>query len=342
MQYNGKEVLQFGNCVNLVNKNDPSSIWKNGYSRYRSWELLPCKIETFKEKVNSLKAELKPNSILYFGKSSDFPRFKLAESGFKRCIKLDKANFVVLGKFNLDEYRSDYYILEDEKYVYLLSSGAYNNLYYKTPLLESKEFSQDPVAYLKKNHSFFGTTLNLIYKGPICACKEGEDAIKIMDGTYKNIIFDAELDSAINAKNDTLDPETVKSVCELLDSPDKESKALGLKLLIGFNANATPLTIRTMLSLRPALAELSEWTGVGVKQVLETIKFRGFARFPYRLYNIVSNDDSFDSYTEEDKNLCKEVFKSAVLEHMKQAYNDVISTKIPEIFGFKINYSVED
>lgn len=217
-----------------------------------------CDIDTFKEKQKSLKTDLKPNTTLYFGKSSGFPRFKLADSGFKRCIKIDKADFVVLGKIALDQYNDQYYILEDEQFVYMLPFAAYNRLHYRTPQTEARDFAQDPIAYIKRNHFYYGKNLTLIYKGKICRCEGEEDALKIMDGTYKNLVSDEEVDLMVNSKNDALDAGTLESVCELLDSPDRESMALGLKLLIGFNVNATPLTIRTTLSLRPKLAELSE------------------------------------------------------------------------------------
>ena len=41
-------------------------------------------------------SELKPNSTLYFSKSSSFPRLKLENSCFKRCIKIAKADYEAL------------------------------------------------------------------------------------------------------------------------------------------------------------------------------------------------------------------------------------------------------
>ena len=42
--------------------------------------------------------EIKGNSKLFFTKSSNFPRFKLSDTTFSKCIKLEKADYVVIGK----------------------------------------------------------------------------------------------------------------------------------------------------------------------------------------------------------------------------------------------------
>jgi hypothetical protein len=39
---------------------------------------------------------IKPGSKLFFDPGSSFPRFKLAMSDNKRCIKLDKGDYIVV------------------------------------------------------------------------------------------------------------------------------------------------------------------------------------------------------------------------------------------------------
>ena len=79
--------------------------------------------------LKSKSASLKKGSTLYFGKTSKFPRFKLAStSDYKRCIKLDKADFVVLGNaIPADYHGSNCIVIEDDKNVYFISSDYYLN-----------------------------------------------------------------------------------------------------------------------------------------------------------------------------------------------------------------------
>ena len=41
---------------------------------------------------------LADSGVLFFDKSATFPRYKLAESNYKRCIKVEKADFIVISK----------------------------------------------------------------------------------------------------------------------------------------------------------------------------------------------------------------------------------------------------
>ena len=178
--------------------------------------------------------------------------------------------FIVIGKLELNQ-RSDCYLFEDEEYFYLID---YNRLYfnYRSDQNKVNAFKAAPEQYILNRHLYYGATLTLVYHGPICYSQSGStDVEHIMNGDYKKVITDKDLDAAINRTFDKLDAETVSSICDMLDSPDKVTKGVGLKILTGYNVQATPLTVRTMLGLREGLSSCSEWKSVGVQQVLTSI-----------------------------------------------------------------------
>lgn len=64
--------------------------------------------------------KLTEGATLYFDKSATFPRYKLEGSGFKRCIKKEKADFIIVGKTEpKGYYRSWFYVYEDPNYMYV-------------------------------------------------------------------------------------------------------------------------------------------------------------------------------------------------------------------------------
>ena len=73
--------------------------------------------------ISKLEAKtVQPESVLYFDPGSGFPRFKLSLTDNKRCIKLDKANYIVVsGKCEYQSPEETYVILEDDKLFYFVN-----------------------------------------------------------------------------------------------------------------------------------------------------------------------------------------------------------------------------
>ena len=74
-----------------------------------------------KTKIKSLISPIQDGQTLFFGKTSDFPRFKLSESTLKRCIKIDKADLVIIGKRLESRSETCTEMYEDELHYYVLS-----------------------------------------------------------------------------------------------------------------------------------------------------------------------------------------------------------------------------
>ena len=342
--YKNKPALVLYRNCNLGDEAALNNIWVSGNYTFREsykYSIYPATKSAVNAKLKTLVSTLTPNATLYFSASSEFPRFKLADTGYKRCIKIEKADFIVIGKLNLDQC-DNCYLFEDEEYFYLVD---YDRMYfsYRSDKNKVAAFKANPEQYIRDHHLYYGATLTLVYHGPICYGQAGStDVEHIMNGDYKKIITDKELDAAINGNFDKLDADTVSSICDMLDSPDKVTKGVGLKVLTGYNVQATPLTVRTMIGLREGLASCPEWKGVGVQQVLSSIGWQGFGRFPGQLWNLLPRKGEENKYTEEDKNLVKDIYMRAAKYYMEAAMEQVNKTGIPNTFGWTISYDIKE
>ena len=246
-----------------------------------------------------------------------------------------------MGKLTIEELDTCT-LFEDEESFYLID---FNRMYfnYRSDQNKINTFKADPERYIRSHHLYYGATLTPVYSGPVCYSQgKGAELEHIMNGDYKKIITDEDLDTVINGTFDKLDKDSVASICDMLDSPDKVTRGLGLKILTGYNIQATPLTVRTMLGLRENIASCSEWKGVGVQQVLSSINWRGFGKFPNQLYNILPERGKEAEYSDEDKNLVKDIYIRAAKCFMDAAINQVNKTGIPNTFGLNISYDIKE
>ena len=342
--YKNKPVLVLYRRCNLGDEAVLNNIWATGdYTFYDSYKynIYPATKSAVETKLKTLTSTLTPNTTLYFSASSEFPRFKLTDTGYKRCIKIDKADFVVMGKLKLSQC-NNCYLFEDEEHFYLIDC---DRMYFQHQSNQNKIniFKANPEQYIRDHHLYYGATLTLVYHGPICYGQAGStDVEHIMNGDYKKVITDKDLDSAINGTFDKLDSDTVTSICDMLDSPDKVTKGVGLKVLTGYNVQATPLTIRTMLGLRESLSSCPEWKSVGVQQVLSSIGWAGFGHFPGQLWNLLPKKGEENKYTDEDKNLVKDIYMRAAKYFMEAAMKQVNDTGIPSTFGWTVSYDIKE
>ena len=342
--YKNKPVLVLRRGCNLGDEAVLNNIWETGnytfYSSYK-YNIYPATKFAIEAKLKTLASTLTPNATLYFSASSEFPRFKLTDTGYKRCIKIDKADFIVMGELKLDQC-DNCDLFEDEEHFYLIDYDRMS-FQYRSDQSKINAFKANPEQYIRNHHLYYGATLTLVYHGPICYGQVGStDVEHIMNGDYKKVITDKDLDTAVNGTFDKLDVDSVASICDMLDSPDKVTNGVGLKVLTGYNIQATPLTVRTMLGLRADLSSCPEWKSVGVQQVLSSIGWTGFGRFPGQLWNLLPRKGEENKYTDEDKNLVKDIYMRAARYYMETAMRQVNDTGIPDTFGWTISYDIKE
>ena len=335
---NGKDLYIFRNySAQIAEHASLDRVWND----VGNFVYIMSELDTIKDKIKNVRTTLKGDETLYFGKTSKFPRFKLMESGFKRCIKPEKADAFVVGE--LDGRSVSYsYLLEDEVAYYLVNQGAISNIYCRDSV-EKTRFQTDPLKYIERNllygNSFIKPLVTNV-KLSVFGSDVGNDILKIMDGTYKAIVLDKELDVAVNKKLDSITEEDLKSITELLDSPDKSSQGIGLKMLGAYNINDVPLTIRTLLGFRRYLSSCSEWTSVGVKNTLNTIKWDDFGDFPNYVRPIIQPGWKNQTYTQKDLDLCKHVYIDLIKKQIEDKVSQLRNMSILDTFNIKITYDV--
>lgn len=269
---------------------------------------------------------------MYFGATSKFPRFKLTESTFKRTIKVEKANAVVINDF---KYQTDFEkcLLEDEIAYYIVSSYRALEVEVKDPNKKSA-WKDDWFKYIKDNNLFYGSEITLHSDVSIIKTskKVYTDITNILDGKYTCLITDDMLDKHINSRFDKLTKEDVDYICEMLDSQDESVRDMGLKMLTGFNVHETPVTVRIMLGTRSRLKYNNAWTSTGVKQVLESIHWNGFGSFPYETAFLMQYDEN-NPPSEYDLSLCRDVVQKACVAWLARSCDSLNKCSCMEVFN---------
>ncbi len=334
-KYNNKDVLVLRWRARIDEETNLGWIWDN-YSR-QDFSLYPYSKKQLQDIIKAKRTSLTNNEVLFFGATSKFPRFKLSESNFKRCIKVDKATRGVVGEFDVNEYTFAY-MFEDEMYVYAMQKEYVNSIYSRLASREA-QWIKDPIEYIKDHNLFYGSKINELKAGPFCACdkKSGKDLDMILDGSFKAIITDEDLDKAISTSLESFTEEDVTAICDLLDSPDKSTKEVGLKMLVGYNVAEIPVTMRLILGARlNDLYSLPAWHSVGVQQVLKSVNFTGGYTFPNYMYNISKPNEKI---SELDIKLGKAALINLAEKYISAAVANV-NDAVPAQFGIKVNYEI--
>lgn len=335
--YNNKKVLFFSR-ISFGGWKDYTNRWvdsTNVFNHNDIYNLFDNNINVRKYINENTATEIKGNSKLFFTKSSNFPRFKLSDTTFSRCIKLEKADYVVISKdyeyltfrfTHFFEGKDTYYVFNGNPFYDWDDRSGYNKMPFESWISKYSNFIFPEIVTMRSlvNNIYFLKGFNQIF----------ED---IKNNIPHKLITDTMLDYEINKKQDEITPETYKSICELLDSPDIGLREVGLKTLTGLNVNETPLAVRIMIGTRGSkLANLKSFKGVGVQNLLNTIRFRGFGNFPDQMYYI--NPDIGEIVSDKDKALMSYIYIDLVDRKIKDSINKMsdILTK----FNIKVDYNV--
>lgn len=266
---------------------------------------------------NASYAELPESATLYFSKSSAFPRIKLENSKFKRCIKIDKADYVVINPKTINNRAEASYCIETDNE---LIFGSYYHFYYR-----KSEVERD--LGIKLNN------IKTIYYYELT--EKRTDLINLLQNPTLKFITDDMLNAAINKTDQLLDLDTANMILDMLCATDTDSVELGLKMLTGFNINETPLTITTMLLLNHRWYMTNARTNVLVVNMLKQLDIlnkRNSSGFPYCIRyigNIETND--------YDKSLAKEL----IFEKTKSYVDKLLENEIEFFKKYNINIKTE-
>lgn len=293
------------------------------------------------------RCKLTSPSTLYFTKSSHFPRFKLQGTDFKRCIKDENADFIIVSdsclksindianwykQSNLTKARVSMFI-EDEDYILFIDDKAD---------IENALNTKNIINSLIAKQALKSKNPSVLYEGSYVKVDNHSDYLvykNILDGIYTNIVLDSELDREINSLSESLDEDSLDSISEMLSSTDPAIVDMGLKLLPNYNCLEYPLTITTIMRLHDSSCRNSGvWNSTSVKQLIRTLDYKSpwSTEFPTCIENIGKDNVN---YSEKDKELARKLVLSGVNEALKKITDRLEKTVAR--YGITINVSAE-
>lgn len=266
-------------------------------------------------------SELTKDATLYFSKSSTFPRLKLENTGFKRCIKLDKADFIIINPNSLTNLTERWYVIETDTAIYI--SGYWDFYRNRTDL-----------------EKFLGFTISSSILTTIHGYELSEkrkDLLKLLQEPNVKFVNDDELNKTINKSDQILDKETMFAIHDMLKSSDLDTIELGLKMLTGFNIDETPLTISTLLLLNQRWWTTNARTNVLVQNMIKQLDIsnkRVSYGFPHSISYLRSTAAKASEYD-------KELTKSLIFDKIVKYINNSLSKDIEFFKLFNTDIKVE-
>lgn len=251
-----------------------------------------------------------PGKKIYFHPKSKFPRFKLMGTDYKRTIKPDKCDCIVVPEV-------------PERWIYIYSKMRIykdkrsNNLFgiskgiYDTRFVDEKHFLECIKLWNEADLEFVQTTHIAEVN------RENSFVIDVLFGKYtKPIITDTMLDLEISKSLPIISESDIDSIDSMLGSTDQSVVEMGLKLLTGFNVFETPTIIKTLLYKHWNVATSNKaLNSVAVRKMLNSIdadrKYIG--QFPNWAYALAEPGDKFSDYEiAQVGRLLKPLFKEYV------------------------------
>lgn len=245
------------------------------------------------KKYNSvISTNLNIGNKVYFHPKAEFPRFKLIGTTFKRTIKSEKADVVVIPKAN-----SQYGIIYENMKIYEGDDGGLYGISVET--FGNYFTSEKNFKDLVKKWS----NLSLEYKETIGITIIDKSLRYVLEIAYNNynkpIITDDMLDLEVSKTLATMTESDIDSIDAMLASRDSSVVELGLKTLCGFNVFETPTIIKTLICKNYSnLVCNKAMYSVSVRKMLNSIDMfrRNPGSFPGWMYCLADSDDKFSDF----------------------------------------------
>lgn len=297
--------------------------------------------EIIKSKINN---NINVSDKLYFDANCAYPRFKLSTKDMKRTIKLDKADKVVISKYN-PIYIQPYSFYLNEIKPYLVYAPSEDVYYYfnmvRCPNHDNgwpKATGQFNQIYKKYSSTGHQTELYEILKQLSIIPNDSfvlpddvwlltEQDYKYIDNItnkYMQLIYDTELDKFICEGLMPVTEDDINTLHNMLSSNDNSVVGLGLKLLSSYDITSDPLSIVLLLHKHYSKIRYNDaYKSVGFKQVINSLQitedYLGHQRD--KLINQV-----FDAcYTDEAKAKAREAVRLMVLRETQEYLNKTLN-----------------
>lgn len=300
-----------------------TNLWPYRWDFISSCTYICQKIDLTKVAKKEVKA-IQPDSRLYFDSGSTFPRFKLGLASNKRCIKIEKAdNVVVSGETHYKTSDYNYVVLEDEAGVYLIRENDWG------------QFGNSLCRFVSavKGLKTFADDLKIIHSGKLMSFeKDSEYLLKYAFGDYTvPYITDKNLDNIICGMCPEPTYEEIISLKDMLHSEDASIVQLGIKTLATFNVAKYKMTFRLLLYTDSCWFDFTKNT-VSTKQLIETLNIdknriancSGYYSNNDFNYNCGKVIIPGETYTVEDIALSKKISRILIKEWLQKQYNRIL------------------
>lgn len=287
--------------------------WNNGkkylcstFISYTNKSIIIPEIDLSGYDANFIQGTIPGISTLYFDDSSDFPRTRLCVSDFKRCIKLSKANFIVVkDKVTHNNMETHHIFIDNSGIYYAISDLNYSTLFGSSfDVMKNALSVSDPAIY-SWTHVYSGklTTIDT---------NDCENLFKYLNGEYTMpFITDKQLFDQINSSLQEPTIDDMLSLWDMLKSTDKSIVKLGVDMVAGFNLTKYRLSFRLLLagcsSDRRTCWSLSYYGGnsVTAKMLKEMMGISGCWPTYWLMNNLQESDIVYDN---DDIQLSQELF----------------------------------
>lgn len=307
---------------------------------------LPTKTKTLKALTENIQSIKNLSATLYFDESAVFPRYKLQESEFKRCIKPKKADYIVISdvyskntELTLIEkdFVDRFLILQvDDEYMITDASLAG-----KIDEIKQIIFHDDTLKSQYSTNIVNLRDVKIIYDGPVILTNCSQLQFDYNMG-YFNVPFitDKSLEQCISNNLTSMTFEDVLSIKDMLQSDNEDVVKLGLKILPSYNIWEIPNTIKILLLLTNY-----NWTkaqcGIITKSLFESLNYEPICfSFP----RCLSYFQKVDNISDKDKEMCVKLLKQPIQDYINKNILDV-HTKLnnlnmSDIFQFKFDVTI--
>ena len=195
--------------------------------------------------IDNLRVKtLNPESTLYFDAGSGFPRFKLGLTDNKRCIKVPKADYIVVsGSVDYSVTQEHYVVMKDDVDYFVIDKDTWDTWFAGS--------LANFITQLEPYHKFAGQ-LQILYDGRI----QSYDTKCLYLAKYANgeytvpFITDNDLDKICCNMCPEPTYDEFKSIIDMLNSDDASVVQLGVKMLAGYNVDKYKLSFRMILCTR--------------------------------------------------------------------------------------------
>lgn len=254
--------------------------------------------------ANNFIQNLPENAVLYFDKNSNFPRAKLSITDYKRTIKPENANAIVLGSSATVKCINEiYHIFTDAVNIFAIKDEWFK--------LDFNSKFDDMKSYENILNIKFHDNLRLIYSGPIKIVNDPTDTIKMFnDKKYdKPFILDECLDKIVNQYLPDPDLKSLLSIKEMLYSSDRNMIKLGAIMAAGFNISKWPLTFRVLLGLNTNwIKPENGGNTVTIKQMQDSLKVESKCGGKWYLASLIQSLK--ENYSEQDILLSQDLVRT--------------------------------